>query len=61
MDQQFKFKIGQRVVDAYSGKRVYVRARTIEAALGKTYRIQYQNGKWGGYVPEDQLHLEMWP
>ncbi len=50
---QFLFKIGDRVL--FNGKRVRIMDRTIESALGKTYKIRYSNGRNGGYVPESRL------
>lgn len=59
---QFRYRIGQRVWwqpevygVVYPRKRVKIIDRTIEPALGKTYRIRYQNGKSGGFVREAQL------
>lgn len=57
---QFKFKIGQRVVwtpnvGGYPSRRVRIIKRTIEAALGKTYLVRYQDGRLGGYIPERDL------
>lgn len=59
----FKYKVGQRVWYApivfevkHPGSWVRITDRTIEAALGKTYRIVYQNGHGGGFVREECLH-----
>lgn len=52
----FIFKIGERVL--FNGKLVRVVARTVEAALGKTYQVRYQNGCNGGYIPEERLSKE---
>jgi len=51
----FQYKVGDHVIYSRTGKRVRIKARTIEPALGKTYLIQYQNGHTGGYVPEGRL------
>jgi len=53
----FIFKIGERVL--YNGKRVRITARTVEAALGKTYKVRYPDGTNGGYIPESQLVKEV--
>jgi hypothetical protein len=54
----FHYKVGDHVTYSRTGKRVRIKARTIEPALGKTYLIQYQNGHTGGYVPERTLSRE---
>lgn len=62
----FKFKIGERVwyrphltyYPSTKPRRVRIIKRTVEAALGKTYLIRHQDGRLGGYVPEDRLSRE---
>jgi hypothetical protein len=59
---QFKFEVGQRVWYQpecygvlYKPSWVKITDRTIEPALGKTYRIRHQDGTGGGFVPEAKL------
>jgi len=51
----FMFRKGERVWYLRTGAPVKIIDRTIEEALGKTYHIRYQNGRSGGFVPEETL------
>lgn len=58
--QHFKFKVRQRVIHIPSGKRVYIKGRKIEAALGRTYAVMLiPRATW--WLPESEFEEEPRP